>query len=42
MALRDGAAACTGPPAEVLSADALRQLYGPVTGLYRHRPGGGA
>jgi ABC-type Mn2+/Zn2+ transport system ATPase subunit len=33
---------CTGRPAEVLTADALARLYGPVTALYRHRPGGGA
>ena len=31
---------CTGPPAEVLTAEALARLYGPATGLYRHRPGG--
>jgi ABC-type Mn2+/Zn2+ transport system ATPase subunit len=31
---------CAGPPAEVLSADALARLYGPATALYRHRPGG--
>ncbi|HEU5322316.1 MAG TPA: metal ABC transporter ATP-binding protein, partial [Methylomirabilota bacterium] len=30
---------CTGPPAEVLTADALARLYGPATALYRHRPG---
>jgi ABC-type Mn2+/Zn2+ transport system ATPase subunit len=29
---------CTGAPADVLTADALAQLYGPVTALYRHRP----
>jgi ABC-type Mn2+/Zn2+ transport system ATPase subunit len=32
---------CTGPPAEVLTAEALARLYGPVTTLYRHRPGTG-
>jgi ABC-type Mn2+/Zn2+ transport system ATPase subunit len=31
---------CTGPPAEVLTAEALARLYGPATALYRHRPGG--
>ncbi len=31
---------CTGPPAEILTADALTRLYGPATALYRHRPGG--
>jgi ABC-type Mn2+/Zn2+ transport system ATPase subunit len=31
---------CTGPPADVLTADALARLYGPATALYRHRPGG--
>jgi ABC-type Mn2+/Zn2+ transport system ATPase subunit len=30
---------CTGPPAEVLTAQALARLYGPATALYRHRPG---
>jgi zinc transport system ATP-binding protein len=30
---------CTGPPAEVLTAEALTRLYGPATTLYRHRPG---
>jgi hypothetical protein len=29
---------CTGPPSEVLTAEALAQLYGPVATLYRHRP----
>jgi ABC-type Mn2+/Zn2+ transport system ATPase subunit len=29
---------CTGPPREVLTAEALAQLYGPVSTLYRHRP----
>jgi ABC-type Mn2+/Zn2+ transport system ATPase subunit len=33
---------CTGPPAEVLTADALARLYGPTTALYRHRPRGSA
>jgi ABC-type Mn2+/Zn2+ transport system ATPase subunit len=33
---------CTGPPADVLTTEALARLYGPVTALYRHRPGGGA
>jgi zinc transport system ATP-binding protein len=33
---------CTGPPSEVLTADALVQLYGPVSTLYRHRPPGAA
>ena len=33
---------CTGPPAEVLTVDALARLYGPATALYRHRAGGGA
>jgi zinc transport system ATP-binding protein len=32
---------CTGPPAEVLTAEALTRLYGPATTLYRHRPGTG-
>jgi ABC-type Mn2+/Zn2+ transport system ATPase subunit len=32
---------CTGPPADVLTAEALARLYGPATALYRHRPGGG-
>jgi zinc transport system ATP-binding protein len=31
---------CTGPPAEILTADALRRLYGPATSLYRHQPKG--
>jgi ABC-type Mn2+/Zn2+ transport system ATPase subunit len=31
---------CTGPPSEVLTAEALAQLYGPVSTLYRHRPPG--
>jgi ABC-type branched-subunit amino acid transport system ATPase component len=31
---------CTGPPAEVLTAEALARLYGPATALFRHRPGG--
>jgi zinc transport system ATP-binding protein len=31
---------CTGPPAEILTAEALARLYGPATTLYRHRPGG--
>jgi ABC-type Mn2+/Zn2+ transport system ATPase subunit len=31
---------CTGPPADVLTAEALARLYGPATALYRHRPGG--
>lgn len=31
---------CTGPPAEVLTAEALARLYGPTTALYRHRPAG--
>ena len=30
---------CTGPPAEVLTAEALAHLYGPATALYRHHPG---
>jgi zinc transport system ATP-binding protein len=30
---------CSGPPAEVLTTEALARLYGPVTALYRHRPG---
>jgi ABC-type Mn2+/Zn2+ transport system ATPase subunit len=30
---------CSGPPAEILTADALARLYGPATALYRHRPG---
>jgi zinc transport system ATP-binding protein len=33
---------CTGPPREVLTADALAELYGPVSALYRHRPPGAA
>jgi zinc transport system ATP-binding protein len=28
---------CTGPPSEVLTAETLAQLYGPVSTLYRHR-----
>jgi ABC-type Mn2+/Zn2+ transport system ATPase subunit len=32
---------CTGPPAEILTAEALVRLYGPATALYRHRPGAG-
>jgi ABC-type Mn2+/Zn2+ transport system ATPase subunit len=31
---------CAGPPAEILTAEALARLYGPATALYRHRPGG--
>jgi ABC-type Mn2+/Zn2+ transport system ATPase subunit len=31
---------CTGPPAEILTTEALARLYGPATALYRHRPGG--
>jgi zinc transport system ATP-binding protein len=31
---------CTGPPAEILTAEALARLYGPATTLYRHRPRG--
>lgn len=31
---------CSGPPAEILTADALARLYGPATALYRHRPEG--
>jgi zinc transport system ATP-binding protein len=31
---------CTGPPAEVLTQDALTRLYGPTTAIYRHRPRG--
>ena len=31
---------CSGPPAEVLTTEALARLYGPVTGLYRHHGGG--
>ncbi|MBI1735738.1 MAG: metal ABC transporter ATP-binding protein [Candidatus Rokubacteria bacterium] len=31
---------CTGPPAEILTADALARLYGPATALYHHRPKG--
>jgi ABC-type Mn2+/Zn2+ transport system ATPase subunit len=31
---------CAGPPAEILTADALTRLYGPATALYRHRPRG--
>jgi ABC-type Mn2+/Zn2+ transport system ATPase subunit len=31
---------CSGPPADILTADALARLYGPVTGLYRHRGAG--
>lgn len=30
---------CAGPPAEVLTAEALARLYGPTTALYHHRPG---
>ena len=30
---------CTGRPAEVLTAQALAELYGPATTLYRHQPG---
>jgi zinc transport system ATP-binding protein len=30
---------CAGPPAEVLTAEALARLYGPTTALYRHQPG---
>jgi ABC-type Mn2+/Zn2+ transport system ATPase subunit len=33
---------CAGPPSEVLTAEALAQLYGPVSTLYRHRPPGAA
>jgi zinc transport system ATP-binding protein len=33
---------CTGPPSEVLTAEALAQLYGPVSTLYQHRPPGAA
>jgi zinc transport system ATP-binding protein len=33
---------CTGPPGEVLTAEALARLYGPVSTLYRHRPPGAA
>jgi ABC-type Mn2+/Zn2+ transport system ATPase subunit len=33
---------CTGPPAEVLTPDALSRLYGPATAVYRHRAGGTA
>jgi ABC-type Mn2+/Zn2+ transport system ATPase subunit len=33
---------CTGPPSDVLTAEALAHLYGPATAFYRHRPGGGA
>jgi zinc transport system ATP-binding protein len=33
---------CTGPPGKVLTAEALAQLYGPVSTLYRHRPPGAA
>jgi zinc transport system ATP-binding protein len=32
---------CTGPPADILTAEALARLYGPATALFRHRPGGG-
>jgi ABC-type Mn2+/Zn2+ transport system ATPase subunit len=31
---------CSGPPADVLTPDALSRLYGPATSVYRHRPGG--
>jgi zinc transport system ATP-binding protein len=31
---------CTGPPGEVLTAETLAKLYGPVSTLYRHRPPG--
>jgi ABC-type Mn2+/Zn2+ transport system ATPase subunit len=31
---------CVGPPATTLTADALARLYGPATGLYRHRAPG--
>jgi zinc transport system ATP-binding protein len=31
---------CSGPPAEILTADALTRLYGPATALFRHRPPG--
>jgi zinc transport system ATP-binding protein len=31
---------CTGPPREVLTAEALAELFGPVSTLYRHRPPG--
>jgi ABC-type Mn2+/Zn2+ transport system ATPase subunit len=31
---------CGGPPAEILTAEALTRLYGPTTALYRHRPRG--
>jgi ABC-type Mn2+/Zn2+ transport system ATPase subunit len=30
---------CAGPPASVLTAEALTRLYGPTTALYHHRPG---
>jgi ABC-type Mn2+/Zn2+ transport system ATPase subunit len=30
---------CSGPPAEILTADALARLYGPSTALYRHGSG---
>ena len=33
---------CVGPPAAVLTAEALAQLYGPAATLYRHRPPGAA
>lgn len=33
---------CSGAPAEVLTTEALARLYGPITTLYRHRPGGAA
>jgi ABC-type Mn2+/Zn2+ transport system ATPase subunit len=29
---------CAGPPASVLTAEALARLYGPTTALYRHQP----
>ncbi|HSF03700.1 MAG TPA: ATP-binding cassette domain-containing protein, partial [Solirubrobacterales bacterium] len=29
---------CTGPPNEVLTAETLVQLYGPIATLYGHRP----
>jgi zinc transport system ATP-binding protein len=32
---------CAGPPAEILTADALARLYGPATAFYRHRRRGG-
>jgi zinc transport system ATP-binding protein len=31
---------CTGPPAQVLTPDALARLYGPATSVYRHGAGG--